>query len=1352
MRKNFILKKRGIKVVLTTIILILAVNIVTSIESIENESMNRLSNGFAGEPIWIYDSDLYIKHVEIAQLNGEGAMDVIAAEYDSDGYDDPSKVYGIDGSDGDTLWTYSLNDGVRSMTIGDINNDGVMDAVAGASKGSSTPDGKVHAIDGTDGSQIWTFTPGSSGYTNGDVAIGNFDGDEYPDVAVACWDNYVYAINGSNGNQLWSTYIGSIFIQGVDTGDVNDDGIDDVAYGHSYLAGYDNFFGVLDGTDGSVIWDMTVDYPIAEGGVLMDDIDDDGELEAVFGNRTGYIFVRDASNGDLEWGYNTGPVGSPTNFDMYLFTYDIDHDNDLDLIVGNDYGSYYIYAFDGDSSTTMWISEKLNGYPKDIAFGDIDGDGNLNIIAATYDRVQILEASDGTKSWYYSVGGTIASVGSADFDDDSIMDTLAGGGADFSDSNPAKSVWALKTVETPLIWEFDFGQYGNALAIDDLNGDQYLDVVTVCSSDDIAWAINGEDGTELWNWTGTENLYAVTTGDFDNDEQIDVAVAGADDKVTALYGNNGSVTWQFTGTGDQIYRKCLQAADLNNDDNIDVIAGCDDGYVYAINGLNGNQLWSCHVGAGVNEVELAQMNASGPLDIVAAVGSGTSGEKVVVIDGLNGSILWSYNAPEAVEHVEVLDVNNDDVPDVAAAITPFTPLQIIMIDGSTHTSIWTKSMSIASNVHSLAHGDLNGDNIPDLVVPGRSSDKKVYALNGSNGVVLWDYETGGEINSVAVDDVDFDNQLEVIAGSDDQNVYVLRGNNGSYFWSYSTADDVMHIQLDDISGDGMPNIACVTFGSDGVVYAFQSFTPAPNLPPYTPSNPSPEDGALYVDPDDDLYWTGGDPNPGDTVTYNVYFGTSSSPPEIVTNQTETSYDPGTMNFNTTYYWKIVAWDNNNVSSESSIWSFTIEGPNNPPYEPSDPDPGLGDTDVDIDADLSWTGGDPNPGDTVTYDVYFGDTTSPHKVSSNQTDTTYDPGTMNFSTNYYWKIVSWDNHGTFTSGLIWPFTTRDNNPPNDPTDPEPEDGATDVDVNADISWSCYDPDGDGLTYDVYFEAGDSTPDVLVSNNQSGTWYDPGKMEYDTHYYWQIVAWDEYGLSTEGVVWDFTTGTEPNDPPDPPSNPMPEDDATDVDLDADLSWDCDDPDDDSLTYDVYFDTESPPVEKVSDDQAETTFDPGTLMVETTYYWQVIAKDEHGASTAGLVWQFTTRDNYPPDAPIINGPNGGKPETEYDFTVSTTDPEGHNVYYWIEWGDDTVEQNKWIGPYSSGEVINLSHSWDEKDTFTITAKAKDTFDDESNSTEFTITIPRYKTFNFNYNLLSWLFERFPIFQRLFLRLGLI
>ena len=431
---------------------------------------------------------------------------------------------------------------------------------------------------------------------------------------------------------------------------------------------------------------------------------------------------------------------------------------------------------------------------------------------------------------------------------------------------------------------------------------------------------------------------------------------------------------------------------------------------------------------------------------------------------------------------------------------------------------------------------------------------------------------------------------------------------------------------------------------------------------------------------------------------------------------------------------------------TNVWLIKVVGENQPPSTPATPS---GPIWLNLNAEGTYnTSASDSDGDQVQYRFDW-DAEDSHDYS-NWTDLMPSGTIANMH-------HSWSNGGTYvvkaqardeynefsewSNGL----TVCVNSPPNTPSDPEPENGATNIDINADLSWSCSDPDGDNLTYNVYFEANDPTPDELVSENQTDTTYDPGTMDYDTTYYWQIVAGEEYGLSTEGSVWDFTTGSEPNDPPNPPSNPLPEDDASGVDIEADLSWNCDDPNGDSLTFDVYFDTTSPPMDKVSDDQAETTFDPGTLEVETTYYWQIIAKDEHSAYTAGLVWHFTTEDNYAPDVPIINGPDRGKPGVEYNFTVTATDPEGHDVYYWIEWGDGTVEQDYWIGSYSSGEKVNLSHSWNEKDKFTITAKAKDTFDDESNTTKFIINIPRFKTFNFNINLLSWLFERFPLLEKL-------
>jgi len=195
----------------------------------------------------------------------------------------------------------------------------------------------------------------------------------------------------------------------------------------------------------------------------------------------------------------------------------------------------------------------------------------------------------------------------------------------------------------------------------------------------------------------------------------------------------------------------------------------------------------------------------------------------------------------------------------------------------------------------------------------------------------------------------------------------------------------------------------------------------------------------------------------------------------------------------------------------------------PPNTPSNPSPANGSTNIPITANLSWTGGDPDPDDTVTYDIYFGNDSSPPLVVWNYFNTTYDPGTMEGHTQYYWKIVAWDNHGAYAEGPVWDFTTE-NNPPNTPSNPNPENGSTDVNIDADLSWNCSDPDGDPLTYNVYFEANDPTPDELVSENQTGTSYDPGTMEYETTYYWQIVAWDNHGAHTAGPIWSFTTEEE------------------------------------------------------------------------------------------------------------------------------------------------------------------------------------------------------------------------------------
>jgi len=96
-----------------------------------------------------------------------------------------------------------------------------------------------------------------------------------------------------------------------------------------------------------------------------------------------------------------------------------------------------------------------------------------------------------------------------------------------------------------------------------------------------------------------------------------------------------------------------------------------------------------------------------------------------------------------------------------------------------------------------------------------------------------------------------------------------------------------------------------------------------------------------------------------------------------------------------------------------------------------------------------------------------------------------------------------------------------------------------------------------------------------------------------------------------------------------------------------------------------------------------------------------------------------NNPPEAPIIDGPSRGVPETEYEFTISTEDIDNDDVYYFIDWGDGTT--SGWIGPHESGEEISVEYEWSEEGTYDVRVKAADS--DESDWGTISIRIPKNK-----------------------------
>jgi parallel beta-helix repeat protein len=112
-------------------------------------------------------------------------------------------------------------------------------------------------------------------------------------------------------------------------------------------------------------------------------------------------------------------------------------------------------------------------------------------------------------------------------------------------------------------------------------------------------------------------------------------------------------------------------------------------------------------------------------------------------------------------------------------------------------------------------------------------------------------------------------------------------------------------------------------------------------------------------------------------------------------------------------------------------------------------------------------------------------------------------------------------------------------------------------------------------------------------------------------------------------------------------------------------------------------------------------------------------------------------PPNIPTIEGPARGKIKEPHDYLFNTTDPYADDIYYYIDWGDNTT--SGWIGPYASGRAVIQSHYWMKKGEYTLKAKARDSNGNESGWGTLQVTMPlSYNPPHFRF--IEWLFERFP------------
>ncbi len=178
-----------------------------------------------------------------------------------------------------------------------------------------------------------------------------------------------------------------------------------------------------------------------------------------------------------------------------------------------------------------------------------------------------------------------------------------------------------------------------------------------------------------------------------------------------------------------------------------------------------------------------------------------------------------------------------------------------------------------------------------------------------------------------------------------------------------------------------------------------------------------------------------------TGNQNGIYWTASPPPEMhgnnfIGNIDYGLYYSGAQTLNAEYnWWGDTAGPNTGGDRTYGIvdadpW-FTVQSlcdpgaPNNPPNPPNTPTPADNAVRISIDGALSvsWAGGDPDPIDSTSYDIYRGVTADNLLIyENNSSDNICLMDDLYPGITYFWKVVSRDSQGLETSGPIWRFTT------------------------------------------------------------------------------------------------------------------------------------------------------------------------------------------------------------------------------------------------------------------------------------------------------------------------------------------
>ena len=349
------------------------------------------------------------------------------------------------------------------------------------------------------------------------------------------------------------------------------------------------------------------------GDVATGDVDGDGDLDILLANPTGNVVSR-LLNGSNATGSNTGTFGNSQpitagNYPFGVALADVDGDGDLDLLTANTNSSTVSVCRNGGDATGSNTgnfgspqSVAVGSGPRHLAVGDVDGDGDLDVL---------------TTNLY----------------DNTVSVRLNGGDATGSNTGIFSNGSTVPVGNSP-----------SRPALGDLDNDGDLDlVVTNPGNDVINIVLNGGDATGSNTGTfsngramqGANYPDGVALGDLDGDGDLDMVIGGLGTNYFTVYRNGGDATGSATGIFSNLQAipnvtptGAVALGDVDADGDLDVVVSSSNRNYLTV-GLNGNDasgsntglfatLMYCNVAGVPSDVVLGDLDGDGDLDALSS--------------------------------------------------------------------------------------------------------------------------------------------------------------------------------------------------------------------------------------------------------------------------------------------------------------------------------------------------------------------------------------------------------------------------------------------------------------------------------------------------------------------------------------------------------------------------------------------------------------------------------------------------------------------------------------------------------------------------------------------------------------